>query len=78
MANITITIPDLNISETLDAFAWQHEYDHNKRGAETKAQFAKRIVAQGIKQTLYRYKRNLAEGITNQTINDDMSGIDIT
>ncbi len=77
MANINITIPDLNISEALDAFAWKYDYERNQR-SETKAQFAKRIVAQSVKHTLHEYKRNLAEGVTNQEINDEMSGIDIS
>ena len=77
MAKITIDIPDLNIPETLDAFAWKYEYSRNKRGSETKAQFAKRIVAQSVKHTLHEYKRDLANDVTNQQINDEMSTIDI-
>ncbi len=77
MADINITIPDLNISEALDAFAWKYDYARNKRGAETLAQFAKRIVAQSIKHTLHEYKRDLANDITNQDLSDEMSGIDI-
>ena len=78
MAQISISIPDLNIQEALDAFAWRHEYDRNKRGNETKAQFAKRIVAQNVKHTLHQYKRHLADGVTNQQISDEMSQIDIS
>lgn len=77
MAKITIDIPDLNLPETLEAYKWQYEYSRNKRGNETKAQFAKRIIAQSVKHTLSSYKRHLAEGITNQEISDKMSGIDI-
>ena len=76
MANINITIPDLNISEALDAFAWKYDYARNQR-SETKAQFAKRIVAQSVKHTLHEYKRDIANNTTNQEISDEMSGIDI-
>ena len=77
MAKITIDIPDLNISETIEAFEWKFEYSRNKRGTETPAQFAKRIEAQRIKGILHEFKRYKAEGITNQQISDEMSGIDI-
>lgn len=37
-----------------NAFATQHDYDNNKIGNETKAQFADRMVKQYIKQTVAR------------------------
>jgi len=77
MAKITIDIPDLNISETIEAFEWKFEYSRNKRGTETPSQFAKRIEAQRIKGILHEFKRYKAEGTTNQQISDEMSTIDI-
>jgi len=49
MAEITITIPDGIVNRVLDGVAKLHNYESRKIGAETKAQFGKRMVRETIK-----------------------------
>ena len=77
MAKITIDIPDKDIPEVIKSFEWCFKYSKNKRDNETKAQFAKRMLAREVKHILNQYKHNLSDKITNQQISDEMSTIDI-
>ena len=77
MASITISIPDLNAPEILDAFAWKYKYDKRKIINETKGEFAKRVLARDVKQTLAEYKRHLAHGVSDQEVGDEMDSINI-
>jgi len=55
MADITITIPDDHVTDVLDAFADQFNYEVNKNEGESKAQFAKRMVINNMKKIVQNY-----------------------
>ena len=55
MAEITITIPDEYVSDGLDAFAHQFNYDQTKNANESKAIFAKRMVIDNMKKIVKNY-----------------------
>lgn len=55
MAQITINIPDEHVEDVLNAFAQHFDYNQNQQDGETKAQFAKRMLINKIKQIVVRY-----------------------
>jgi hypothetical protein len=58
--DITITIPDGSAADLRDAFAWKYDYTRFKLENETKAQFAKRMLALHSKHILTDYKAHTA------------------
>ena len=67
MATISIDIPDQHVTRVLNAFAAKFNYDNDKLDGETKAQFAKRWLADYIKKITLIYEAELAydDVITN-------------
>jgi hypothetical protein len=51
MANITITIPDANLAEVIDAICDENNFALNG-GALTKAQFAKKVIVDMAKNAV--------------------------
>lgn len=66
MADIILTIPDNKIQLVLDAFASMKGWENS---GETKAQFAKKMVANYIKSVVSSYER--------QQLENTFSGSDI-
>lgn len=62
-ADITITIPDALLPRVIDGFCGAFNYDVNKSTttAETKAQFARRMMMGVIRQTVVSYEFNAAQ-----------------
>lgn len=77
MANITITIPDANLSRVIDGFATRYEYNTFKQGAETKAQFAKRMLIASIKRAVIEGEAEIAKGIATNTSTTEVEAITI-
>jgi len=70
MADITLTIDDAHVSRVLDAFASRYKYETNKLEGETKAQFAKRMLAEWIKLTTLREERRVARDAAEDTVEE--------
>ena len=73
MADITISIPPAYTQRVLDAFAALNGWDSS--GAETKAQFAKRVLVTHIKETVANYEaqaagRTATENARNAALSD--------
>lgn len=49
MATIVLTIPDAVLPRVIAASSAKFDYAENKVGAETQAQFAKRMIAETLK-----------------------------
>lgn len=60
MADISITVPDSVVTRVLDAFASRFGYATNKNANETRAQFAKRMLAGMVKQIVVAEEANAA------------------
>jgi hypothetical protein len=58
MANIQVSVPDAVINRVLDAFATQ--YGWKATSGLTKAQFARRVVADFVKAVVKGYEARLA------------------
>jgi hypothetical protein len=61
MATMSLTIPDAKLPNVLEAFADRHSYTTNALNGETKAQFAKRMVAAHIELVYVTYMGKLAQ-----------------
>ena len=55
MADITVTVPAAHLTLALDAFADTFGWDSG--GAETKADFAKRMLAEWVRGVVVNYRR---------------------
>lgn len=58
MAQVTITIDDALIADYLNAFEEKFDYDNNKLDGETRANFARRKIAEYLKSIYVEYKIN--------------------
>lgn len=79
MANITITIPDSQLTRVLDGIAKDCNYQLTINGSsnpETKAQFAKRIIIERVKSMVLAGERKKAEEDMQATLNQTV--LDIT
>jgi hypothetical protein len=60
MADITITINDAHVTRVVDAFAIFYDYINEGQEDETKAQFAKRMLAWHAKLITKRIEKKIA------------------
>jgi hypothetical protein len=60
MAQITITIPDDKVAEVVAAFASAYNYTANAAQGETQNQFARRMIAEFVKQIYQKETANQA------------------
>ena len=75
MADITITIPTEHVQRVLNAICLKYDYANNQlEGGETQAAFAKRMVAEWVKQTTLRIEAMLAR----EAAEDDIGEVDVT
>lgn len=65
MAQITITIPDLVASRVLDAMAAR--YNWTSDSGLTKAQFAKKVIMDLLKETVKMHEGNVAAKVATDT-----------
>ena len=77
MAQVLITIPDGAVARVLDGFAIRYNYDRNKLEAETKAQFAKRMLINFIKQSVVDIEADAARRTASTTVTTEVEGIGI-
>jgi hypothetical protein len=59
-ADVTITIPDPQLSRVLDGIATSSNYDAYKLPAETKAQFARRMMIAWVKAQVLQAEQRAA------------------
>ena len=52
MASIILTIPDASLSRVVDGICASCSYEGNKQPAETKAQYAKRMIIKIVKDMI--------------------------
>jgi hypothetical protein len=75
MADITITIPTEHVQRALDAICLKYDYTNNQlEGGETQAAFAKRMIAEWVKQITLRMESMLAR----EAAEDGVEEIDVT
>jgi hypothetical protein len=72
MASISITIPDNYLSDVLDAFAHQYDYEQKKSESETKAKFAKRMVISNMKKIVENYLSIKAAELAREQASKDV------
>lgn len=73
MAQIVVTVPDAVLQRVLDAFAAAYGYQATIDGSpnpETKAQFARRMVRQYVKNTVVAHEAEQAAITARQTAAD--------
>lgn len=58
MAQVTITIDDALVADYLNAFEEKFDYDNNKLNGESRANFARRKIAEYLKSIYIEYKIN--------------------
>jgi len=71
---ISIDIPDAAVPDLVAMYCEEGDYDHNKVGDETMAQFAKRMHREGVAKKLNDYRRekfNHDYSIQNKAWQDD-------
>lgn len=82
MANISITIPDAALSRVVDSICIKHSYQailmDGSVNTETKGQFAKRMIAQTVKNWMRETEGNTASDISRKAVTDDVNAIVIT
>jgi len=78
MANITITIPDNKVIWAIDALCDWGQYDEHKLQAETKGQFAKRMVALKVKEITAQYITKVKRSEKDAEVLLELEGLDIT
>lgn len=66
MANLTITVPDAVVARVFDALAAVYGYDPSKDG--TKAQFARRCIAQHVKGVVLQHETSAAMDSVRSTL----------
>jgi len=77
MADIELNIPQLG--RVVDGIAASYNYDANKIGAETKGQFAKRMLIENfIKPAVKNAEVDTAFKSSKATIDADVDSINIT
>ena len=62
--DIKLTIPDDKLTEVIDALCSAYNYDERKTKDETKAQFAKRMIIEFVKEVVKDNRVNKAVDIT--------------
>lgn len=78
MADITITIPDTHATWAIDALCDFGGYDENQLEGETRAQFAKRMIALKVKGITLGYIRRVKQAEKDGEILTIQEGLDIT
>jgi len=79
MADITISIPTPVVNRVLDAIAAEYGYNENQLPAETKGQFAKRMVVEWAKNVVRKQEGRTAQSVAYlAAIADVDTNVDIT
>jgi hypothetical protein len=77
MANITLTIPDASIGRIVDGMCNQFNYSTMKQAAETKAQFAKRMLVEMVKNAVLSSEVQAAKVAAIDTVKAQVDAITI-
>lgn len=81
MADITITIPNAQLTRIVDGICNAYNYAQAIEGVQnppTKNQFAKTMIIDFVKQTVRNQEGNIAAQTARTTVDTDINSINIT